>query len=294
MPDDTTAPVTAEGIARLFHDTYERLAPEHGYETRKASAVRWEDVPAANKSLMTAVAGHVLAALAGDSGDLPARMAEAILRARFGDEEPPASQRQDAARDAAAAMGVRDDHLVYMTARAVYAEGQLSARRDHETRWELEKARADKAEAGRDRYRIAWRSARERAQCAGETIMRCVHDRDLWKGTAKAAQAEVERLREQLRLTDIDAQNTEAERADAEDERKRLDAEVERLQAELAAPETPERRCPSCDHLTSIHQPDGCWYTVTTGAKESNLVCPCSVPAAPETPGDAEEATDER
>jgi hypothetical protein len=144
------------------------------------------DAPGAERieEWITHITDWVVAALAGDSGDLPARMAEAILWARFGDEEPPASQQQEAARDAAAAVGVRDEHLVYMTARAVYAEGQLSARRDHERRWETE-------------------------------------------------HAEVERLREQLRLTDIDAQNTEAERADTEDERKRLDAEVQRLQALL-------------------------------------------------------------
>jgi hypothetical protein len=52
-----------EDVAQLFHDTYERLAPEHGYETRKASAVPWEDVPTNNKSLMIAVAGVVAKAI---------------------------------------------------------------------------------------------------------------------------------------------------------------------------------------------------------------------------------------
>jgi hypothetical protein len=41
-----------ERIAREFHETYERLAPTFSYETRKASAVPWEDVPAQNKRLM--------------------------------------------------------------------------------------------------------------------------------------------------------------------------------------------------------------------------------------------------
>ena len=49
----------AESLARLFHETYERLAPEHGYETRKASAVPWEQVPQKNKALMIAVTGVV-------------------------------------------------------------------------------------------------------------------------------------------------------------------------------------------------------------------------------------------
>jgi hypothetical protein len=52
--------VTADELARLFHETYERLAPSFGYETRRASAVPWEQVPAANRALMIAVASHVL------------------------------------------------------------------------------------------------------------------------------------------------------------------------------------------------------------------------------------------
>ena len=39
-------------IAREFHETYERLAEQHGYRTRRASAVPWEDVPLANRALM--------------------------------------------------------------------------------------------------------------------------------------------------------------------------------------------------------------------------------------------------
>lgn len=43
-----------ETVARLFHENYERLAPEHGYETREASAVPWESVPEDNRALMIA------------------------------------------------------------------------------------------------------------------------------------------------------------------------------------------------------------------------------------------------
>jgi hypothetical protein len=50
----------AEDIARAFHETYEKLAPEHGYETRKASAVPWERVPEQNKSLMISVVGSLI------------------------------------------------------------------------------------------------------------------------------------------------------------------------------------------------------------------------------------------
>jgi hypothetical protein len=56
MPRDA---ITAEQVARLFHEAYERLAPSHGYETRKASAVPWDDVPEPNRSLMIAVAAEV-------------------------------------------------------------------------------------------------------------------------------------------------------------------------------------------------------------------------------------------
>lgn len=50
----------AEDLARMFHETYERLAPDYGYKTREASAVPWDDVPEPNRSLMIAVADEVL------------------------------------------------------------------------------------------------------------------------------------------------------------------------------------------------------------------------------------------
>jgi hypothetical protein len=50
----------AEELARLFHEIYEALAPEHGYKTREASAKPWADVPEANKGLMIAVAGKII------------------------------------------------------------------------------------------------------------------------------------------------------------------------------------------------------------------------------------------
>ena len=51
---------TAERVAREFHETYERLAPSHGYKTRDASAVPWSDVPENNKELMIAVVWELL------------------------------------------------------------------------------------------------------------------------------------------------------------------------------------------------------------------------------------------
>ncbi len=37
--------MTGEALARHFHETYERLAPEFGYRTREESAKPWEQVP---------------------------------------------------------------------------------------------------------------------------------------------------------------------------------------------------------------------------------------------------------
>jgi hypothetical protein len=50
---------TPEGIARAFHEAYESLAEGFGYQTRRASAVPWEDVPEANKALMIATIRNV-------------------------------------------------------------------------------------------------------------------------------------------------------------------------------------------------------------------------------------------
>ncbi len=52
----------AEALAKWWHETYEELAPEYGYETRKETAVAWDDIPdtSANKRLMIAVAKKFL------------------------------------------------------------------------------------------------------------------------------------------------------------------------------------------------------------------------------------------
>lgn len=56
MPD-------AESVAKLFHETYERLAPHFGYDTREATRVPWEQVPERNKRLMIATTAELLAML---------------------------------------------------------------------------------------------------------------------------------------------------------------------------------------------------------------------------------------
>ncbi len=47
-------------LAQKFHETYERLAPQFGYQTRKESAGAWESVPEKNRQLMIAVATEIL------------------------------------------------------------------------------------------------------------------------------------------------------------------------------------------------------------------------------------------
>jgi hypothetical protein len=52
--------MTAEELARFFHETYERLSPQYEYETREDSAVPWDEVPEDNKRLMIATCAEVL------------------------------------------------------------------------------------------------------------------------------------------------------------------------------------------------------------------------------------------
>ncbi len=53
-------PYTAEQMARIFHDVYERLAPEYGYKTREESAKPWNEIPESNRQLMIATVTEVL------------------------------------------------------------------------------------------------------------------------------------------------------------------------------------------------------------------------------------------
>ena len=50
----------AERIARAFHETYEDLAPKHGWETQERSRKDWNEVPPENKALMLAVVQTLL------------------------------------------------------------------------------------------------------------------------------------------------------------------------------------------------------------------------------------------
>ena len=56
-----------EALAKKFHETYELLAPNYGYETRKESAKPWDEVPEQNKRLMIAVCGQIITYIAEPS-----------------------------------------------------------------------------------------------------------------------------------------------------------------------------------------------------------------------------------
>jgi hypothetical protein len=49
-----------DAAAKLFHDTYERLAPQYGWKTQAASAVTWEALPTNQRELMVRVVNVVL------------------------------------------------------------------------------------------------------------------------------------------------------------------------------------------------------------------------------------------
>ncbi len=50
----------AKRLAQLFHETYERLAPDYGYETKEDSRTDWDSVPEKNKALMIATCEEVM------------------------------------------------------------------------------------------------------------------------------------------------------------------------------------------------------------------------------------------
>lgn len=50
----------SEIIAKEFHRSYERLAPNFDYKTRNESRTEWENVPKNNRELMMAVVDDLL------------------------------------------------------------------------------------------------------------------------------------------------------------------------------------------------------------------------------------------
>ena len=67
----SSADVTPETLARFFHEEYERLAPAFNYETRRETAVPWDEVLGSNRRLMVAVCTSVLLQFFPDRISLP-------------------------------------------------------------------------------------------------------------------------------------------------------------------------------------------------------------------------------
>lgn len=39
-----------------------------------------------------------------------------------------------------------------------------------------------------------------------------------------------------------------------------------------------ETRCPSCEHSLDFHSEGGCWYSITVGTVNRDMVCQCPLP----------------
>jgi hypothetical protein len=74
-----------EELAHRFHDTHERLAESFHLESRKASAVPWDEVPAENRALMVATVSEAMGPVLDSIADLRRqrdRLREALVEAR--------------------------------------------------------------------------------------------------------------------------------------------------------------------------------------------------------------------
>ena len=60
--------MNAERLARLIHETYERLAPGYGWHSNRPTACAWPDLPPNNQALMVATAAEVLKVLEIEEG----------------------------------------------------------------------------------------------------------------------------------------------------------------------------------------------------------------------------------
>lgn len=62
--------MSIEDVARQFHDTYERLAPDYAWETQVRSRVEWADLPNENRGLMLAVVEEVVGPILAERQEL--------------------------------------------------------------------------------------------------------------------------------------------------------------------------------------------------------------------------------
>ena len=77
MFEEKSMKMTPEALAVLFHNTYETLAPEFGYETREETIIF--DSESANGKLMIAVCAEILRVLdEGDDAEEPSMMLDML------------------------------------------------------------------------------------------------------------------------------------------------------------------------------------------------------------------------
>lgn len=62
--------VSAEDVARKFHQVYEALAPQYNYKTRGDTALPWEQLPENSRRLMVDTSLHILRWMGLDECDV--------------------------------------------------------------------------------------------------------------------------------------------------------------------------------------------------------------------------------
>jgi hypothetical protein len=129
-------------IARSFHEAYERLAPEHGYATRRESAVPWDQVPENNKKLMRAVVAEII----------PAEVV--ALRAELAEAH---ETRELAIQNGAHNVDVLHQQLVRERAAREAAERERDEYREAAQNWEQSALVAAEKRWAAEREREAWR-----------------------------------------------------------------------------------------------------------------------------------------
>jgi hypothetical protein len=181
MPGDTTAPVTAEGLRERIAEAATRWALMYPIaswrlaEDDKAELLAniWGDQ----------IANAVIAELAGDPGDLPARMTARLVRActHFADDP------ECAEMTAAAIMDERWEHAAHIAARLAQAE----TRAEHaEAGAQISAERLAKAQTERD--------AKLRTKALGRSLVELEGFAQRETARADAAEGQVERLRAEL------------------------------------------------------------------------------------------------
>lgn len=243
---EADAPAAAEGLGERIAEIVTRWALMYPF----ANYGIWGTAAGASRDQLTVIAediaagwgrdiaDRVLAELAADPGDLPARMLAAIKAVRIRPELDPIVTSMI---QAGVGFHLKDDEARQMVDVVMAVRWELTAQLTAENAHL--RARAEHAES---EHQVTQDRLAE-VHAHRVTLMKALEDENNL------------RVRTEVELANL---------------RGFFDAMTDQRDALKAA------RCPSCDHLAEHHQPGGCWYAVTTGAIDLNLVCPCTVPGA--------------